>query len=321
MRSWSSVIVSVGIGLGGITAPARAVAAGPEGDAALRTVEARRRYQEGNAAMKLHQWQRAYEAYLQAWRQRPHWQVAGSLGEVELTLGKSGDAANHLAFFLHEAKDVSPEETKRVREWLAQARAAASRLTLTTAPPGAEILVDGVAIGPAPWRDEVYVEPGKHVVTGRQGACAATASVEVGAGQSQAIALRCEPTTPDQKSSAAAAQAGPTGQVAPSPEHRTVLIAGVSVTAASLGLGLASVALFTVKGHRAKENGESAAGPNATAEATFKSVALWSFVAAGVAASGTLAYEITIRRAGRPPVRGSVVVGPTGAAAMVQGGF
>ena len=310
--------MSVGIGLGGITAPAVATAAEAEGDAALRTVEARRRYQEGNAAMKLHQWQRAYDAYLQAWKQRPHWQVAGSLGEVELTLGKSVDAANHLAFFLSEAKDVAPEETKRVREWLGKARATTSRLTLTTAPPGAEILVDGVAIGQAPLRDEIHVDPGRHVVTYRQGACVATASVELTAGQSQEIALRCEPTTPDRKVGVAA----PADRASSaSPEHRGILIAGVSVTAASLGLGLSSVALFTAKGHKAKENGEPAAGPNATAEASFKSVALWSFVAAGVAASGTLAYEITSRRAGRPPVRGTVVVGPTGAAAMVQGGF
>lgn len=314
--------MSVGIGLGGIAAPARVAAAQPEGDAALRTVEARRRYQEGNAMMKQHQWQRAHEAYLQAWKQRPHWQVAGSLGEVELTLGRFGEAANHLAFFLREAKDVPIEEMARVRGWLAEARAGASRVTITTAPPGAEILLDGVALGPGTLRDELYVEPGKHVLAGRLGGCAATASVELVAGESKEIALRCEPATAEQKASSVdreAAAAG--GRERSSAQHRAIVIAGASVTAASLGLGLASVGLFTAKGHKARENHESAAGPNAAAEASFKSVALWSFVAAGVVGGGTLVYEIRSQRSSRPPLRGSVVVGPTGGAATLQGEF
>ena len=322
MRSWSSVIVSVGIGLGGILAPARVAGAQPEGDAALRTVEARRRYQEGNAAMKQHQWQRAYEAYLQAWKQRPHWQVAGSLGEVELTLGRRSEAANHLAFFLREAKDVPIEEVARVRGWLAKAGAKVSRVTITTAPPGAEILVDGVAIGSGTSRDELYVAPGQHVFAGRLGGCAATARVELVAGESREIALRCEPATSEQEATVVDREAGAAGgRERSSMEHRAVVIAGASVTAASLGLGLASVGLFTTKGHKARENHESAAGPNAAAEASFKSVALWSFVAAGVVGGGTLVYEITSQRSSRPAVRGSVVVGPTGGAATLQGEF
>lgn len=184
--------MSVGIGLGGLLLPGRVDAQPPgadapvaeigKGDPALRTVEARRRYQEGNAAMKLHQWQRAYEAYLAAWRQRPHWQIAGSLGEVELELGKYRDSADHLALFLREA-------------------------------------------------------------------------------------------------------------------------------------------LFTAKGSKARESHESASGPDAAAEASFKSVAVWSFVAAGLVGGGTLAYELTRKRPGRPPMRGSVVVGPAGGAAMLQGEF
>ena len=322
MRSWSTFILSVGIGLGGLSAPAYAEAPSDGGgDAASRTVEARRRYQEGNAAMKLDQWERAHEAYLQAWRQRPHWQVAGSLGEVELLLGRFSDAANHLAFFLREAKDVSPEETERVRGWLAQARASASRVTVTTTPPGADVFLDGVEIGPALLREEVYVGPGKHVIAGRLGACASAESVELGAGQSREIALRCEPTTPDRKASVAAPAAGLAGPAPSSPQHRAILLAGVSVSAASLALGIGSVAVFTAKGRKAKENHESAAGPNAAAEASFKSVALWSFVAAGVVGGATVVYEITSSKSSRPPVRGSVVVGPTGAAAMLQGEF
>jgi hypothetical protein len=325
MRVWSPVVVSVGIGLGGLLAPERAEAEPPAmdaafadgggGDSTLRSVEARRHYQEGNAAMKLHQWPRARDAYLAAWKQRPHWQVAGSLGEVELELGSYRDAAAHLSLFLREARDVPVEEMQRVRGWLSRAQARVARVTIAAAPPGADLSIDGFAVGRAPFRDEVYLEPGRHVVAGRLGACEFTDSVELAAGGSKAVVLRCEPAIPAQ------------GAESPSPatpaatRQRALVLAGASVTVVALGFGAASVALFTAKGRKAKEIHEPAAGPNATAEASFKSVALWSFVAAGVVGGATLAYEITSKRASRPSVKASVVGGPAGAAAMLQGEF
>jgi hypothetical protein len=66
---------------------------------------------------------------------------------------------------------------------------------------------------------------------------------------------------------------------------------------------------------------EPATGPDARAEATFKSVALWSFVTAGIVGGGTLVYALGTRQASPPRVKGGLVVGPTGAAAMLQGDF
>jgi hypothetical protein len=336
MRAWCPVVMSVGVGLGGLTAPGR-VAAQPPGppadgalaesagaDAAVRTVEARRRYQEGNAAVKLHQWQRAYDAYLAAWRQRPHWQVAGSLGEVELELGKNKDAATHLALFLREAKDVPPDEMKRVRGWLDQSRARVATVTIATAPPGADLLLDGVAIGRAPLREELYLEPGQHQIDGHLGQCAATERLELVAGQSREIKLSCEVAAPALKGAVAAPAAPVAAPIASKrsfPARRAVLIAGAGVTVASLGLGVTSIALFAAKGHTAKVNHEPASGPDAKAEATFKSVALWSFLTAGLVGGATLVYAIKTERSGRPRVNGSIVVGPMGGAAVLQGDF
>lgn len=347
MRSLSPVVIGLGIGLGGITAPglvqgqpanarapSAALAARAEepsvaasgGDAALRTVEARRRYQEGNAAMKLHQWQKAYDAYHAAWRQKQHWQIAGSLGQVELKLAKHRDAALHLAVFLREAKDVPPEEMKRVREWLEQAKAKVAVLTIEAAPPGSEILLDGLKIGQAPLREEVYVEPGKHLVEGRLGPCVATSEVELTAGHSKEIALRCAATPPAQSTGVLAPPRGaPVDESAGAkrypPEREALLIAGTSVTVASLALGFTSIAIFTSKGSQARQNHEPASGPNATTEANFKSVALWGFVAAGIAGGGTILYQIKSEQPRRAPVKGSLFIGPTGGAAVVQGEF
>ncbi len=346
MRSQSPFVVSFGVVLVGIAAsgtgraqpppaaPPRvlpaprveAPKAAESDDSALRTAEARRRYQEGNAAVKLHQWQKAYDAYLAAWRQKPHWQVAGSLGQVELKLGKNRDAALHLSLFLREAKDVPPEEMKHVREWLEQARTKIAVLTIGGAPPGAEILLDGLKVGQAPLREEVYVEPGKHVVEGRLGQCAATSEVDLAAGSAKDVALRCASPESARLGGVAASPAvapadAPLGAKRSSARSTAILIAGSGVTAAALGLGIASVAVFTARGNQAKEKHEAASGPDAKAEATFKSVAFWSFVTAGVAGAGTIIYQVKREKSSRPPVRGNLFVGPTGGAAVLQGEF
>lgn len=333
-----------GIGLGGIAAsgpgraegasaapsalPAKAVEASKAEafDSALRTVEARRRYQEGNAAMKLHQWQKAYDAYLAAWRQRPHWQVAGSLGQVELKLAKNRDAAGHLALFLRDAKDVPREEMKHVREWLEQARAKVSVVTIGGVPAGADIFIDGLEVGKAPLHEELYVEPGKHFVEGRLGQCAATSEVELVAGGSKDVVLRCAlpegARTRDMTTAKAATPANePLAPKQASSKSTALLIAGSSVTVAALGLGVASVVLFTARGNQAKESHEPASGPNAKAEATFKNVAVWSFVVAGLAGGSTIFYQMSREKSSRSPVTGSLFVGPTGGAAVLGGEF
>jgi PEGA domain len=345
MRSQSVLVVSFGVVLVGIAvsgagraqppsaappkAPAPRVEAtkAAEGDdSALRTAEARRRYQEGNAAVKIHLWQKAYDAYLAAWRLRPHWQVAGSLGQVELKLGKSRDAALHLSLFLREAQDVPPEEMKRVSEWLDQARNKIAVLTIGGAPSGAEILLDGLKVGQAPLREEVYVEPGKHVVEGHLGQCAATSEVDLAAGSAREVALRCaspgaaRPGDVTASLSSAPADA-PLGAKRSSLAPTAPLIVGSSVTAAALGLGIASIALFTARGNKAEANHENASGANTRAEATFKNVAVWSFVTAGLVGAGTILYQVKREKSSRPPVRGDLFVGPAGGTVVLQGEF
>ncbi len=345
MRSLSPVVMSFGIGLGGLTAPVLAWAqpvstttpkdasapsaeatpeATGEGDAALRTVEARRRYQEGNAAMKAHQWQSAYDAYLAAWRQRPHWQVAGSLGQVELKLSRHRAAVLHLAFFLREAKDVAPEEIKHVREWLEQARAKVGTLSVKVVPAGSEIFIDGLTVGQVPLDGEVFVEPGKHLVEVRSGQCATRVEVESAAGGSRALDLRCTTSASPGSPGAATAPLGRAErsraekQSQPFPYRNALLIGGAGITVASLGLGITSVVVSSAAGGRAKQNHEPASGPNAQTEADFKNVAVWSFVAAGLVGGATIVYKMKSEPRNPPSVTGSLFVGPTGGSAALR---
>lgn len=64
----------------------------------------------------------AHAELLKAWELKRHWQIAANLGEVELRLGKLREAAEHLEYFLREAKDVQAEEIQRAEEMLREAR-------------------------------------------------------------------------------------------------------------------------------------------------------------------------------------------------------
>ena len=131
--------------------------------------EAARHYEEGVAAAKLTQWAKAHESFLKAWKITQHYQIAANLGRAELKLGKYRDAAEHLAYFLREASGVTTEERQAAQTMLDEARAKVGAVTIIVDRAGAEVLVDGVAIGKSPLGREVFVEPGKRTVEAKLG--------------------------------------------------------------------------------------------------------------------------------------------------------
>ena len=102
------------------------------------------------------------------------------------------------------------------------------------------------------------------------------------------------------------------------PYRNALLIGGAGVTIASLGLGLTSIAVFSTAGNRAREDHEPASGPSAKTEAELKSVAVWSFITAGVIGGATIVYKLKSDPQNRAPVTGSLFVGPTGGAASLR---
>lgn len=169
---------------------ARATAQTPAA-ADAKAAEVTRHYEAGVAAAKKQDWQAARLAFLEAWKRRPHYQIAAALGRAELKAGAHRDAAEHLAYFVREAPaEVSAKDKDAVRGLLAVAKAKIGTIALRVEPAGAEVLLDGAPL-PAPMPDALYVEPGRRVIEARrEGYGPARLELDVAAGQEQVLDLR-----------------------------------------------------------------------------------------------------------------------------------
>jgi hypothetical protein len=175
-------------------AEAGAVVLGDGGDL---LAQARELYVEGSKAAQAGHLERARIFYTSAWRAQRHWQIAGTLGHVELSLGRYRDAAEHLAFFLRETRDlpsVDPRDRAALAAELERAKAKIGVVTAVVHPAGAEVVVDGASLGKAPLVDPVFVDPGRHVIEARlPGYPAVVDARDVVPGTSAKIALTLTP--------------------------------------------------------------------------------------------------------------------------------
>src|SRR5262245_60764190 len=78
--------------------------------------QAAKHYEEGVKAARRGELDRAYEAFLSAWNEKRHFQIAANLGMTELQLGKHRDAAVHLSYFLRESAGVSEGDRRIAQE-------------------------------------------------------------------------------------------------------------------------------------------------------------------------------------------------------------
>ena len=120
---------------------------------------------KGNEAFKQGRFADAEGAYRAAFERRRGYDIAGNLGAAELAQGTHKEAAQHLAFTLRLFPITGDPA---LRERMAQAFEAARRevgaLRVTASVKGAMITIDGAPQGEAPLADDVFVDPGEHVV-------------------------------------------------------------------------------------------------------------------------------------------------------------
>jgi hypothetical protein len=279
--------------------------------------------------------ERARVEFAQAFALVQHPAIARNLADTETQLGRYRDAAEHWSFFL---KTVPPNRDRTDGErGLAECRKHVARLVVA-AEEKAAISVDGKLVGEAPLANELWLEPGEHVVEARvSGKRPATERVVLAAGDDRNVAL----VHPTGESAAAESQSPAAVQPvdaaqpsrnngSPLPAERgtsvrtPVLVGGVALTTVALGIGV----VYGLKAQSASGDADSAssrikeqlAGQGATsacfspspaiaqdckalgsrvdAAKSSRSTAQVAFVAAGVLGVATVATYLLWPRSG-----------------------
>jgi hypothetical protein len=214
---------------------------------------ARALYREALAAHKAQHYEEARKMLLQVWAIRQTYDVASALAQPEMKLKLYRDAATHLQFCLDNFAPVSSKQKlQTIKEMMAEAKAQVGTLHIKTNREGAEVQVDGRAIGVSPLKAPVYVEPGQHEVTLVQGNDRANEPIEVEAGKdiNVEVPLETKASPPAPSGPAAAASTPPTNAnpsspppvpaVPPEEPHRSIVpvIIGGAVFAVGLGTGI-----------------------------------------------------------------------------------
>ncbi|AGP33783.1 hypothetical protein SCE1572_04285 [Sorangium cellulosum So0157-2] len=172
------------------------------------------------------------EAELQsAWELNPTFDVAYNLGNTKYQLKKHKEAAQYLSHALrHWPLMKAAAKLKTTAEQrLAESRAQVGALAVKAGAPGAEVLVDGKAVGKAPLEGEVFVEPGEHRVEARlEGYAPASQTVKVAKGGPAEVTLAM---------ALAKSEAQETAPVANAAEGASASSAGAGAPAAGLAPG------------------------------------------------------------------------------------
>lgn len=145
-----------------VVLPPHAAFAQASDDAATKM--ARQRFQEGVAYYDKHDYELARAAFLQAYALHKHPAVLLNLAQSSLKSGHSLEAAKYFQQFLKEYSGATPAQRSDAEAGLADARTHIGRIDVTSAPSGAELLIDGESIGVAPFDHPIDVEPGSHTV-------------------------------------------------------------------------------------------------------------------------------------------------------------
>ena len=264
-------------------------------------------YLRGKALLKGGDVKGAYLEYRASWDLKQSYDIAANLGNLELEQGLPRDAAEHLAFALRTVAVGVPEDrVAAIRGLLNKARRLVGAATVKVNVAGAEILVDGVAVGRSPLSTEIFVDPGKRTIEARLSPYAPAKKV-FDFPRAATIPIELVLTAPTASASASASTAPPiaTATAPATPKSMIPVGVGVAAAAAGLGLGIVGVVLSSSKASEVdrlqielksldhgKHDACSAAAPPAQcadlgdafiAKGSFRNLAIAGFATAGVA--------------------------------------
>jgi hypothetical protein len=163
----SALLFSIAVAVSSLTALAGPNSAPPpdfsvDGD----PNKARREWMnKGNAEYVQKHWEAARDYYLKSWDIKHHYTIAANLADVEMKLGHYAGAAGYLKYVLGNIPDNKPNERKIAEEQLLECKNHLTAVRVATDVTDATVLVDGRDVGQTPLREELLLEPGKHVIS------------------------------------------------------------------------------------------------------------------------------------------------------------
>jgi hypothetical protein len=286
-------------------------------------------YRKAYAAVAKEDWPTAREIFFSIWKTNKTYDVASSLAQVEFKLEHYGSAARFMAFALeHVAPSEKPEFIQRLKNGLRELRLRVGTVRISVNEPGAEIALEEEILGTSPLTQEVFLDPGKHVIFARKHGRTAKLDVLAKAGEFFDVTLTLPAAPPP--SSGLGIDTAPRSEVttrtdAPSqhPSIVPVVVGGtvfVASLATAIGLRISANASYSDADELRRRNGpqgctsgtaspadcaaQAEANSSGDDKANFSTAA---FTVAGGALLATAAYWFWPRhsdaRASRPRTR------------------
>ncbi|MDI1432322.1 PEGA domain-containing protein [Polyangium sorediatum] len=253
----------------------------------------------GNKLFDEEKWAEAEASYQAAWDLRKSFDLAGNLGDVEMTLGQFRDAAEHLSYALEEfPAGGKPEVREALQKRLDEAKKQVGTVTIGTNIGGAKIFVDGRLVGQAPLAKAVFVDPGKRVIEAKlPGHDDVLRTVDVEKAQSQEVNLVLAP------------------KIGGAPGGKSKVLIGVGGGLALVGIGAGIGLLVAASGADSDAKALDSAMPDAACDPahpdhaankgncatllstlqrkdTFTNIGTGALIAGGVLAVGTVVYAL-----------------------------
>jgi hypothetical protein len=215
--------------------------------------ETRAKYRQAASLMGEKKLDEARKLFFELWSKTKTYDVAASLGQIELVAKRYPEAATYLAYAVSNFPPNQPERNLTgLRKWLDESKQYTGALNLTVNVTGASVSVDGTDVGKTPLTSPLYLSSGKHLImVASDGYKTADKSVESVVGRTDKLELTLEAN----KNGSGASAANSNGivvnpfddsskdRVASSKPNPWILVGGGVVTVGGLVTGIA----FNVK--------------------------------------------------------------------------
>jgi PEGA domain/TPR repeat len=166
----------------------------PQAQPVVAPAEASRHFERGYLLAQQGSLEEAISEFNQAYALQPHPSVLYNLGQAYAASGRSVEAVETLGRFLEQAPAADVERRAQASALMEYQTQRIGLVSLTVAPEGATISVDGVALGPSPLAEPLKLAAGNHaLVLAHPGYETRVESLQIVGKQRLSLALVLEP--------------------------------------------------------------------------------------------------------------------------------